>query len=235
MQGSRIIKWLTILMLVLSLTICGGWIWCAQYQPSRFESFTFGSTLIVHEIDLWSLRKWQEDDQDWPVHMNNLIAEIPYELQYQHPRSAQRRQKFLNPVLVTDSLQFSEPSDLNVLISRKELTELVRRQHEETLPWLGATPAFGKKTIQSVVNKGAGSHRRIYWPGVAERFPDWAPLLLALTGLLTLAGFATLVVQRRALRNRLRAGRCANCGYDLRGINTKTCPECGNDHSSPDA
>ena len=40
-----------------------------------------------------------------------------------------------------------------------------------------------------------------------------------------LAGFATY---RQTLESeRQRQGLCANCGYDLRGLNTARCPECG--------
>jgi hypothetical protein len=31
-----------------------------------------------------------------------------------------------------------------------------------------------------------------------------------------------MLVQRRA-----RAGRCVGCGYDLRGMSGRVCPECG--------
>ncbi|MCA9283425.1 MAG: hypothetical protein KDA30_15465 [Phycisphaerales bacterium] len=87
----------------------------------------------------------------------------------------------------------------------------------------------------TALRRGSGSRTLLYWPGVAQRVRIHSPRALALTGFLTLAGFTTLFIQRRRRRARTRAGHCPNCGYDLAGITSPTCPECGNAHASPDA
>lgn len=57
----------------------------------------------------------------------------------------------------------------------------------------------------------------VHWPG-----------LIANTAVWTLAWFAALMTITFARRfNRLRTNRCLECGYDLRGISTEVCPECG--------
>jgi len=58
--------------------------------------------------------------------------------------------------------------------------------------------------------------------------PDWAIALLA--ALLPLSMIRARFVQRR----RISAGRCAGCGYDLRGVSGR-CPECGRESIFPSA
>lgn len=60
---------------------------------------------------------------------------------------------------------------------------------------------------------------RIHWPG-----------LLANTALFTLLWYLLLFAPgalRRTIRT--RRNRCTTCGYDLRGLATSRCPECGTD------
>jgi hypothetical protein len=57
------------------------------------------------------------------------------------------------------------------------------------------------------------------------RLPLWLPVLLA-------AGLASISVRaswREFRRGRSAAGRCRSCGYDLRGSEGKSCPECGSE------
>lgn len=51
--------------------------------------------------------------------------------------------------------------------------------------------------------------------------PLWAPALLLLMPTLLLLGYL------RRLRRRVTDGKCLHCGYDLRGIASDRCPECG--------
>ena len=37
-----------------------------------------------------------------------------------------------------------------------------------------------------------------------------------------------IVLRQRRFMSHLRAGRCINCGYDLRFVKRSVCPECGN-------
>jgi hypothetical protein len=56
-----------------------------------------------------------------------------------------------------------------------------------------------------------------YWPGLAINSAAFAATILAL-----MRGFH---VARRHTRG--RANRCVSCGYDLRGLTSRACPECG--------
>lgn len=61
------------------------------------------------------------------------------------------------------------------------------------------------------------------------------PLGFAANTLIFAAAFAVPLVALPALRRRLRARRmrCPSCNYDLRGLPTPTCPECGWIASTP--
>jgi len=56
-----------------------------------------------------------------------------------------------------------------------------------------------------------------YWPGLAINSAVYAAAILLLT--------SAFHVARRV--RRVRANRCASCGYDLRGLTSRACPECG--------
>ncbi len=58
---------------------------------------------------------------------------------------------------------------------------------------------------------------RIHWPGAIVNTLVYAAALLV--------PFTFVPMLRRHLRH--RAGRCAQCNYDLRATTTGTCPECG--------
>jgi hypothetical protein len=68
--------------------------------------------------------------------------------------------------------------------------------------------------------------RRILWPGVARSaFAATLALGLILSILGWPAWFARRPWSRR--RRRLERGQCPGCGYDLRGVESPRCPECG--------
>ena len=54
--------------------------------------------------------------------------------------------------------------------------------------------------------------------------PMWFALLLTLW---PVAMWSGVFVGRVRARRRMARGKCAGCGYDLRGIDTDRCPECG--------
>ena len=62
---------------------------------------------------------------------------------------------------------------------------------------------------------------------------------VALTLALDAADSASEKLLRRRARRRARGGGCVRCGYNLRGLSSLNCPECGAPliarHVSPDA
>lgn len=74
-------------------------------------------------------------------------------------------------------------------------------------PWVGVAPFQPKET-------------HVLW----RQWPRLALLALALWAALELSAWGW----RWAVRRRRRGqGRCARCGYSLRGVSSSTCPECG--------
>jgi len=87
---------------------------------------------------------------------------------------------------------------------------------------------------------GRFSPANMVWPaiGLAAPLIVWSAGLLTEPGPLLLVGSAaalwmalTILPARHGRRRRhsrlLMAGRCVRCGYDLDGIPSKMCPECG--------
>jgi hypothetical protein len=63
---------------------------------------------------------------------------------------------------------------------------------------------------------------------VRSRLPPWSADAVGVYGLVVVAGYAAAVglpPLKRLLRR--RSGQCAQCGYDLTGNLSGTCPECG--------
>ena len=67
-----------------------------------------------------------------------------------------------------------------------------------------------------------------------DRFPEWITLLLASTAftflvyclyLIRVRGGVLLYLEEYRKANRLPM--CLNCGYNLKGVASETCPECG--------
>jgi hypothetical protein len=70
-------------------------------------------------------------------------------------------------------------------------------------------------------------------PGAHRR---WALILWPLTALSTVAGVGLSVLVRWRGTARRRRGACPACGYDLRTLADRVCPECGPpDAAGPDA
>ena len=68
----------------------------------------------------------------------------------------------------------------------------------------------------------------VYWePGRVN--PQFRAVVIPMVYplLLTTVAPAAWVVLRLRRRNRLQAGNCAHCGYNLRGNQSGRCPECG--------
>ncbi|MCA9281556.1 MAG: hypothetical protein H6812_12710 [Phycisphaeraceae bacterium] len=234
----RIIKWLTILMLALSLAIAGAWVWISRVRITPFNGGrTFFSTVLVYKKqnelfllnELGNLR-WR------PEYVELGKFEFQIDLgQTENPFAKLEPVEYWNQFEIGD-WHSSKSNDASVDPFNPDLDDrrLLARRYFVT--WMTHEPNEGVEPEQyeqalSVTDRGVGKHIYIYWPGVAQRVRIHAPRALALTGFLTLAGFTALFIQRRKLRNRLRAGHCPNCNYDLRGINITTCPECG--HTSP--
>jgi hypothetical protein len=73
-----------------------------------------------------------------------------------------------------------------------------------------------------------------FWSGVALvfvcRIGQPAFLVLAVFAIWISASVwwaITFRTCRRLLRTRIAAGLCVHCGYDLRGVEGRLCPECG--------
>jgi hypothetical protein len=61
-----------------------------------------------------------------------------------------------------------------------------------------------------------------------EQFPDYcvyAPFVVAALSYGTICAIAEFLEQRANYRT--RTGQCEYCGYDLRGLDSNRCPECG--------
>ncbi len=66
-------------------------------------------------------------------------------------------------------------------------------------------------------------------PGcVSFRLPFYVPLLGFVLALAYLMALPSLLRRRRR-----RSGLCVQCGYDLRGLTTPRCPECGEGFQEP--
>jgi hypothetical protein len=97
--------------------------------------------------------------------------------------------------------------------------------------WKGTPPARGQllnvpgvqahRTVVTLTGQAAGdviTSVRVRW---------WAVVIVNALPLL----LASMLIRRIRLRNRVAAGRCTSCGYDLRASPGR-CPECGTVHGA---
>lgn len=66
-----------------------------------------------------------------------------------------------------------------------------------------------------------------HFTGVAASLPSWPPFVAAAAFLLVCLVLLPVIETRARRRRRLAAGCCTRCGYDLRGSDGTSCPECG--------
>lgn len=74
-----------------------------------------------------------------------------------------------------------------------------------------------------------------YYLGFWE-WPTFGSVITWVAGLIVIAGIChgvSRLMQRRFVRTVLAASLCLSCGYELRGITSTTCPECGEPIPSP--
>ena len=72
---------------------------------------------------------------------------------------------------------------------------------------------------------------RLYWPGIAR---NALAIFVALLLLFSLARIGWLCAYHVKLIKRMKSGRC-QCGYQLTGLTSPTCPECGRTIAAPPA
>lgn len=91
-------------------------------------------------------------------------------------------------------------------------------------------PRFGYAAVEGGLALAGGEERRLGSIVLLPATPLWRGLLLnaalMLIGLHLVLVLATGIWRLRARRRRAR-GRCASCGYNLRGLQEDVCPECG--------
>ena len=80
--------------------------------------------------------------------------------------------------------------------------------------------------------RGGGPERRFRWLAIGAGALVWWVILYVLAALVILCARAWATARRRQRQDRWSVrraeGRCAHCGYDLRGIEfSERCPECG--------
>lgn len=78
---------------------------------------------------------------------------------------------------------------------------------------------FGRSEV--VAGQIPSSPQDLWWTIV---FPHWLPS--GICWLMTIRHFMRFTFRTRERRRR-KLGQCVNCGYDLRGIASDRCPECG--------
>ncbi len=232
MTRYRLITLLTILMLVLSIALAGAWVWVwvGLKNFSNIGGHGYSGMMLITSDDLNTIGR---QDVTAGVHEDGwlTLGEIWYDIEVGSLGPVAVGS--LLPIRVTDTVTIHSVMTTGYSLSDSEVLQLL---HQEFRSGAIRFPKFhnpqASLQLHRTLDQGAGTHTRIYWPGVAQRIRIYAPRALALTGLLTLAGFTTLMIHRRALRNRLRRGHCLNCAYDLRGLASPTkCPECG--HTLP--
>jgi len=73
-------------------------------------------------------------------------------------------------------------------------------------------------------------------PVLLERRNEFHPISFSITLAMTIVALSVAMrVQRYVSRPINSWSRCDECGYDLRGISTNRCPECGTSFYMPDA
>lgn len=215
----RTIKWLTILMLVLSLAITGAWVW-AGTRPTFRSTFGTGTQSAA---SVWigtagqdvmlqneAVKEGREDEfQQMGVFGVNVIV-----------RRTGYSSRFPTPLWTHESVEIkywpksAEPSPPSEIGDERVLAAAQTKLHSATTEVIDA------------LSRGPGKRQLLFLPGVAERVRFWSPYAL---GLVLSAGVLNVLFGRYYRRTLIRKCHCPNCDYDLRGINTTTCPECGKD------
>jgi hypothetical protein len=92
-----------------------------------------------------------------------------------------------------------------------------------TRSWYGAVPLPGR-ALSYAGGRTEALPILLLWPGFLVN-----TLLYAIVVSLIVAVFKRLVTNVRAMRDFCRRldWQCGSCGYDLKGLDTEVCPECG--------
>jgi hypothetical protein len=86
-------------------------------------------------------------------------------------------------------------------------------------------PSVVERAIARVPNAFYAPGRPPSYAYAAYVVPQWLPI--ALLTLPPIIKLAIVLIRRLARRRRRGRGLCGRCGYDLRGNESGTCPECG--------
>ena len=87
---------------------------------------------------------------------------------------------------------------------------------------------YGAVRLELPVKLGVTEHnRQIWWPGVRYNIARVAWVVSAGAGVLCLLAWGVGARRRWLTLHRTRGHRCEQCDYDLTGITSDRCPECG--------
>ena len=164
---------------------------------------------------------------DPPTDQDGSAAESPPEVSSQTSPGTQhvRVRRASPPQSVFGQTPISGPARARAEVEAEEEVE------EETGPQIAMW--IRRAALVAALRSGAGSCGAGIFMGLCLGcfLPGDTAILLALLMVVLsvpvgiFAGFSTY--RQTVESERLRQGLCPHCGYDLRGINTERCPECG--------